>query len=103
MPSSAVRVFSDPDDYATAIRAATVELTITRPGQFSATLIRIDLHRLWMQRYSENLPRVVHSANMAGRAIISFRTETGPDLLSQGVEMQPTAILRHREASGNWC
>jgi hypothetical protein len=57
MPSSAIRTFTDPGDYAAAIRQGTYELTITERGNFSAKLIRIDLHRLWMQRFYDNLPR----------------------------------------------
>ena len=58
MPSSAVRTFSDPDDYATSMRATKAEVTVTGRGKFTAKLIRIDLHRVWMQRFSDNLPRV---------------------------------------------
>jgi len=58
MPSSAVRTFSDADDYATSMRATKAEVTVTGRGRFTAKLIRIDLHRLWMQRFSDNLPRV---------------------------------------------
>jgi len=102
MPSSAVRTFSDPDDYAAAIRATKAEVVVTGRGQFTAKLIRIDLHRLWMQRYSDNLPRVAHSAPMTGRAIISFRTRPGPSLLSGGVEMHPTKIMRAAEGGSNF-
>jgi AraC-like DNA-binding protein len=94
MPSSAVRTFTDPDDYTASIRAANAELTITRRGQFAAKLVRIDLHTVWMQRFSENLPRVAHSTIMSGRAIISFRTHPGPSMLTRGVEMEPTNITR---------
>jgi AraC-like DNA-binding protein len=97
MPSSAVRTFSDPDEYAAAIRATNTELTVTGRGQFTAKLIRIDLHRLWMQWASDNLPRVAHSTNIAGRAVVSFRTRPGPSLLTAGLEMQPTNIVRHSE------
>jgi hypothetical protein len=95
MPSSAVHSFTDPDDYAAAIRATNAEINVTGRGRFTGKIIRIDLHRLWMQRFSDNLPRVGHSANMAGRAIFSFRTEPGPNLLAGGMEMQPTSIVRH--------
>src|ERR1700738_5713084 len=98
MPSSAVLTFTDPDDYAAAIRATRAELTVTGRGQFAAKLTRIDLHRLWMQRFSDNLPRVAHSAAQTGRAIISFRTEPGPSLLWSGVDMLPTNnIIRHSQ------
>ena len=97
MPSSAVRTFTDPDDYATAIRQGTVELTITARGQFSAKLTRIDLHRLWMQRLSDNLPRVSHTHGWGQRAVIAFRTQPGPRLVASGLEMQPANIVQHSE------
>src|SRR5262245_10940536 len=96
MPSSAVHSFSDADDYAAAIRASTVEVTVTGRGQFTAKLIRIDFHRLWMQRFSESLPRVMHAANVPGRAIIMFRTQPGPSLLFRGLE-QADHIIRNSE------
>jgi AraC-like DNA-binding protein len=94
MPSSAVRSFSDPDDYAAWIRNAKVEMTITGCGQLDAKIIRIDLHRLWMQRFSDNLPRVAHS-DQVGRASFTFRTKPGPSLFWGDAEMLPTTIVRH--------
>src|SRR5215813_13638473 len=84
MPSSAVVTLSDPDEYAAAFRNAKVEITVTGRGQFTAELTSIDLHRLQMQRYDENLPRVVHWAGTSERAVIAFRTEPGPSLLWGG-------------------
>lgn len=102
MPSSAVRTFTDPDDYAASIRATNAEFTVTERGQFTANIIRIDLHRLWMQRFSDNLPRVGHSAAKSGRTIISFRTQAGPSLLWGGAEMHPTNIVRHGEGESTF-
>jgi hypothetical protein len=87
MPSSSVHTFADPDDYAAVFPAASIDLTITGRGQFIANATRIDLHRLWMLRYSDNLPRVKHSANITGRTIIAFRTQHGPGLFYNGKEM----------------
>ena len=92
MPSSAVHTFTDPDEYATVFPATSADLTITGRGQFIANVTRIDLHRLWMLRFSDNLPRVKHSANITGRTIISFRTQPGPGLLWNGEEMHPSNI-----------
>lgn len=95
MPSSAVHTFTDPDDYAATVRGGDVELTVTGRGEFNAKLTRIDLHRLWMQRLSENLPRIADLTNVAdGRVYIIFRTKPGPRLLHGGVEIYPSAILR---------
>jgi len=100
MLSSAVQRFSDPDEYAAAIRASKTEFTVTGRGQFAAKLIRMDLHRLWMQRASDNLPRISHPTNIQGRAVVSFRTRSGPSLLTDGLEMQPTDIVRHSDGQG---
>lgn len=58
MLSSSVRSFKDYDEYGRAVRAAQVELTLTERGDFAAHLSRVDLQRLWMQRLSDNLPRI---------------------------------------------
>jgi AraC-like DNA-binding protein len=95
MPSSAVRSFTDPDEYAVAVRAGEVELTVTARGDFNAKLTCIDLHRLWMQRFSENLPRIAGAANLVGgRTYFSLGTRAGPTLLQDGLEMHPSTIIR---------
>jgi AraC-like DNA-binding protein len=99
MPSSVVRTFTDPDDYATAVHAGKVGLTLTERGDFRAQLVRIDLHHLWMQRFSDSLPRVVEATNLvSGRTYIAFRTRLGPSLVQGGVEINPSAILRFGHA-----
>jgi len=99
MPSSAVHSFTDPDDYAGAIRGTKAELTVTRRGRFTAKLNPYRSAWLcWPQRYVENLPRIVHSSNMTGRAMISFRTEPGPRLLAGGLEVHSSTIIQHGEA-----
>jgi AraC-like DNA-binding protein len=50
-----------------------------------------------MQRFYDNLPRIAHIAGWGGRAVIAFRTEAGPSLLSSGIEMKPTNIVRYSE------
>jgi AraC-like DNA-binding protein len=96
MPSSAVRTFTDPDEYTASMRRGTVELTATGRGDFSAKLTRVDLHRLWMQRFSDNLPRVCDATNLtSGRTYITFRTRPGPNLVQSGVELHPSTLMRH--------
>ena len=97
MPLSEVRTFTDPDEYAAAHRGAKSELTVIGRGHFTGKLTRIGLHRLGMQRSSDNLPRTAHSVNWNGLALVSFRTDFGPSLVHRGVEMQPTNIVRHGE------
>src|SRR5271166_4711043 len=97
MPSSNVQRYSDPDDYAAGIRAMKAKITVIGRGHFTAKRTRIDLHRLWMQRFSENLPRIAHCATAPGRAIISFRTQPGPRVLLRSAEPRPGDLLRQKE------
>lgn len=92
MPSSAVRTFTEPAEYGAAIRQGTHQITITQSGLFTAKLHRIDFHRLWMQRFSESLSRTSHVDGWGGRAVISFKTHSGPRLVRNGVELQQTSI-----------
>jgi hypothetical protein len=95
MPSSAVRTFTDPDDYAATVRGGTVDLTITVRGNFTAKLTRIDLHCLRMQRLHDNLPRIAEARNIiSGRAYISFRTRPGPSLVQAATELQAAGVLQ---------
>jgi AraC-like DNA-binding protein len=105
MPSSAVRTFTDPDDYAAAIRGSDTEFTILGRGQFIAKNIQIAFHRLWIQRFYDNLPRVGHraaSAILSGRVVVGFRTASGPPLLWGGSEMHTTNMVRHSEGDSTF-
>jgi len=92
MPSSSVRTFTDPAEFGAAIRAGQIEVTTTGRGVFSGKIIRMDLHRLWMQRFSDNLPRVARIASSPARAIISFPSTPGPTDLWGGRELPWGAV-----------
>ena len=96
MLSSSAHAYTDPDDYAVSAQATTVMLTLAARDNFHAHRIGITCAHLWLQSFSR-LPRVAHWANHPGRAIISFRTQPGPRLLSAGSEMRPSNLIRRRE------
>jgi AraC-like DNA-binding protein len=99
MPSSAIRAFTDPDDYAAAIRQGMSEMTVTGRGAFRAEIVRIDFHHLWMQRFAESTSRIRHVAGLGGRAVIAFPAQPGPAQSWQGVELAPANLIRHREGA----
>jgi AraC-like DNA-binding protein len=96
MPSSAVSTFDNPDDFAASFLGMDVEMTILGRGRFEAKVIRIDLGCLHVRRLSDNLPRIAHMSDVPEEAIISFRTEPGPRLMRDGVEMATTNIIWRR-------
>jgi AraC-like DNA-binding protein len=95
MLSSAVRTFTDPDDWTTSFRGSQAELTITARGQFSANLTWIRLHRLQMQRFFDNLPRILQVAHVHRRATISFLEPQGPPQRWSGTELAAGDIMLH--------
>ncbi len=99
MPSSAVRVFTDPDEHAAAIRQGVSEMTVTGRGAFSSEIVRIDFHHLWMQRFTENTSRIRHTTGLGGRAVIAFPAQPVPAQSWQGVELTPANLIRHREGA----
>jgi len=95
MPSSSVLTFTDPDEYTAAIRYATYRFTVTERGNYSAKLTSIGLHDLFMQRFSDTLPRIGHMDISSSRAGISFLTEPGSRIY-HGLEYTANEIARMR-------
>lgn len=95
MPSSSVRTFSDADEYAAEIRGSAHRFTVTQRGTYRAKLTRVQLHSLWMQRFSDNLPRVAHLDITTDRSVVSFLTQPGSKIYN-GVEVDATTISRTR-------
>src|SRR6516164_2619910 len=94
MPSSAARTFTDPDEYFAGIRNLQIEGVVAR-GEFRAELTRIDLHRLFMCRFDENLSRVMKVTPSGKRAGIVFATDPGgPAMLTNGIEISNREIAR---------
>jgi AraC-like DNA-binding protein len=98
MSSNLARTFSDPDDYAAAVPLTTCDVTITGRGRFEAKVISFDVNRLRVRQLSDNLPRVVHCIDPVGYAGFSFRTQSGPSLRRDGLEISESAILQRAHA-----
>lgn len=96
MPSGWVRTYTEPDEYAGALQQGPVKLTVTQRGVFTAKLCTVKLHHLCMQRQSEELARTSHVDARGGRAFIAFRTQPGPSVIRNGIELSATRIARLR-------
>ena len=96
MPTSATRIFTDPDMYFAGIRNLQINGVITKRGEFRAASTHIDLHRLLMYRSDESLPRIMKVAPSGMRAGIVFATDPGePSMLINGVEIADGQISRN--------
>ena len=87
MPSSTVRTFTDPDAYFAGIRNLSIDGFVTEPGKFRAEATLIDLHRLQMGRFDEDLPRIMKITPSGSRCLILFQTDPSrPAMLANGVD-----------------
>jgi len=94
MPSSAVHTFADPEMYFAGIRNLQIDGVLTKCGEFRAETTRIDLHRLWMHRLDETLPRIMRVTPSGKRSLILFATDPyQPTMQVNGFE-----ISRHQLA-----
>jgi hypothetical protein len=66
-----------PSTHFAGIRNLQIDGLIVRRGEFRAESTRIDLHRLWMQRFDEDSPRIMKATPTGMRDLIIFAT--GPD------------------------
>jgi AraC-like DNA-binding protein len=97
MPQSRVFAFADPDSYRIAFRAAEVNMLVKSTGAFHAELTQIDLNRLWMQRGSDSLPRIVRTQIDVKRApILFFADEKQASMQVGGEEVSPGQIVLYR-------
>ena len=93
MPSSAIRTFTDPVEYFTGIRNLQIVGIVQRRGEFRARSTRIDLHRLWMHRFDENLPCIMKVTPSRTRALIIFATGADrPTMRVNGIEISQNQI-----------
>jgi len=95
MPSSVVRTFIDPDAYFAGIRNLHIEGLVMQPGQFRAKSTHIDLHRLFIYRADEGLPRIMKVTPSGRRAGIVFATAPGQSAMQiNGIEIEDDQISR---------
>lgn len=94
MLSSSVRLFTDPDECAAAQNNSTNETTVTQSGRYSAKHIRIELHRIAMQRLTEGLARTTNVTPWGTRVPLTFQTGPGPSQIRNGVELGLGSLQR---------
>ena len=60
---------------------------VTQLGKFRAEVTCIDLRRLWMHRFNEDLPQIIRVTPCGMRAQIIFATDPGqPAMQANGIE-----------------
>jgi AraC-like DNA-binding protein len=83
---------TDVEEFRSMVRPVNNEIVLTGSGSFSANVIKIDLHRLWVQRIDETLARSWHVQMESPQVAIGFPAEAGSPMRHQGIELMPDDI-----------
>jgi AraC-like DNA-binding protein len=94
MSLSEIQSFSEPSEFAAAIRGASVDVTVVTPGQFNAEITSVELGTLSIQRLSENLPLVWHAKHIGGQVSFAFHTEPEQSLIRDGIKLASDSLVR---------
>jgi AraC-like DNA-binding protein len=102
MVSSTVQTLADPEAFWAAIRAQEVRGVVTARGNFRGDLARLDFKRLWMQRFTENLPRVLHVSIHSERVGIVFLAhQSQPAMHIGAIEASGAEIIKLDSEAGS--
>src|SRR6202040_2240238 len=97
MVGSSTLVFSEPEDFETALGAeGCIGLWITGPGRFRARLVQVMLHRLRLSTIEEQLSRVVFIAVPADTVMMSFPIGIGTAPVYGGMVMRSGEVMTLR-------
>ncbi|HEX2943830.1 MAG TPA: helix-turn-helix domain-containing protein [Rhodopila sp.] len=80
------------DEFRAAVRPANSEYVVTGAGAFAASIVRIDLHQLRLQRFHETLARTWRIEMSEARVAMGFYAEPGAPMKRQGIELMPDEI-----------
>jgi hypothetical protein len=89
MPTSFVRAFSEPDQFAAAIRPAHAQSTLIQRGRYAAELTAIDLDQVSLRRFEVNLAQIARAELAPERVVLSFLLGPTEAMLAGGLEMRP--------------
>jgi hypothetical protein len=94
MPASVTSVFSEPDDFQTALRAdGVLRLLVTGPGQFRARLTQVTLQHLRLSAGDEQLSRIAFVAVPANMIVVVLPVGDRPAPIWGGMGMQAGDML----------
>jgi AraC-like DNA-binding protein len=89
------RSFSEPDEFAAAIRPAQTQVTATQRGRYGAHLSIVDLDRVALRTFEADLSLVSRSALAPEMAVLSFLLEPTGGVYVGGGEFQSGTLIKH--------
>jgi AraC-like DNA-binding protein len=94
MPGSVVSVFSEPEDFETAlVQEGYLSLLVTGRGAFRARLTQVILHHLQLSAGKEQLARIAFIAVPANVVLVAFAIGKAPSPVWGGIEIRANEII----------
>ena len=102
MSWNCVLTTTDVDAFLAAIRPTTETLTVSGRGPFSASLTRIELRNMRMQRFSEKLSRTWELQVPPTRTAIAFAIEPRHAIRWRGADIAANEVIPLRASVYGW-
>jgi AraC-like DNA-binding protein len=98
MMTAFFRSFSEPDQFAAAIRPAQAQVSATQRGRYGARLSLVDLDQLALRTFEADLSQLSHNALAPERTALSYLLEPTGGAYIGGGEFQSGLLIRHAVA-----
>ena len=102
MSRSLVLTTTDVEEFRAALRPETEALSLTGRGRFSASLTRVELNTVRMQRFRENLSRAWELRVPSTRSAISFVVRSGPPIVWRGADITENELIPLHAGTYGW-
>jgi AraC-like DNA-binding protein len=89
------RSFSEPDQFAAAIRPAQTQVTATQRGRYGARLSLVDLDRVALRTFEADLSQISRSVLAPEKAVLTFLLEPAGGVYVGGGEFQSGMLIKH--------
>lgn len=93
MTNSALRYCNDPEEFQNVIRGGRVRVFVSARGKYQGEVARIDLPRIWMQRFWQSLPALVHAKIDPRPAVIFLSDAQQSPFVHSGASLGPGDVL----------
>jgi AraC-like DNA-binding protein len=95
MTATTFRLFSEPDEFAAAIRPAQAQVTATQRGRYGARLSLVDLDQVALRTFEVNLSQLSRNTLSPETTVLSFLLEPVGGAYIGGEEFQSGILIKH--------
>jgi AraC-like DNA-binding protein len=92
MPAVQISVLDCAEGLSLPVRGIHSELTVLGSGPFTAKITGLELHQLWMRRFTESGARVLEATFDLARVAVTFQTHPRSEMFWNGAQVEANSL-----------